>query len=98
MSAPIRTVTLKRSFAAPRDLVFRMWTEEKHLAAWWGPRHFTTPECHADARPGGKIALRMSGLGFDSPMDGEYIEIDPPKRLVFTSLAMKDAAGNHQLR
>ena len=68
------------------------------MAAWWGPRHFTTPFCKLDPRPGGKIELRMTGLGFDNPMDGEFVEVDPPKRLVFTALAMRDESGKHQLQ
>jgi uncharacterized protein YndB with AHSA1/START domain len=93
-----RRLIMHRSFAAPRELVFKMWTEEKHMAAWWGPRHFTAPECKLDARPGGKLAIRMTGLGFDDPLEGTFIEVDPPHRLVFTAMAMADESGKHQLQ
>ena len=38
----------RRVFDAPRDLVFRTWTEPEHLAQWWGPRGFTNPVCELD--------------------------------------------------
>jgi uncharacterized protein YndB with AHSA1/START domain/ketosteroid isomerase-like protein len=81
-----REITLTHVFDAPRDLVFRMWTEAEHVAQWWGPRAFTNPVCEVDARPGGKILIHMRAP--DStvhPMGGVFHEIDPPKRLVFTS-------------
>ncbi len=38
---------------APRELVFKAWTEPEHLMHWWGPKGFTTPFCRIDFRPGG---------------------------------------------
>ncbi len=84
-----RRLILERTFNAPRDLLFRMWTEPKHLAAWWGPKDFTNPVCEIDLRPGGAIRIDMKGPdGTVYPMTGTFKEIDPPKKLVFTSKAL----------
>jgi uncharacterized protein YndB with AHSA1/START domain len=81
-----REITLVRIFDAPRELVFSMWTDARHLAQWWGPHHFDNPVCEADARPGGKILIHMRGPdGNAHVMDGVYREITPPTRIVFTT-------------
>ena len=86
-------IVLSRTFAAPRELVFRAWTEPAHLAQWWGPRGFSNPVCECDARPGGKIHVVMRAPnGTDYPMGGEYREIVAPEKLVFTTGAL-DGAG-----
>src|SRR5512133_1069200 len=54
-------VTLTRTFDAPREVVWRAWTDPKLLAKWWGPRMFTTPRCEVDVRPGGAILIDMRG-------------------------------------
>jgi uncharacterized protein YndB with AHSA1/START domain len=80
---------ITREFDAPRELVFRAWTDPKHLAQWWGPKGFTNPVCEWDARPGQKIHVVMRAPnGTDYPMGGEFREIAPPERLVFTSGAL----------
>jgi uncharacterized protein YndB with AHSA1/START domain len=81
-----REITFVRIFDAPRELVFSMWTDPKHLAQWWGPHQFDNPVCEADARPGGKILIHMRGPdGRAHVMDGVYREITPPTRIVFTT-------------
>jgi uncharacterized protein YndB with AHSA1/START domain len=83
-----RELTLTRVFDAPRDLVFRMWTEPKHMAQWWGPKGFTNPVCELDLRPGGAIRIHMRAPdGTVYPMTGEFREIVAPERLVFISFA-----------
>jgi uncharacterized protein YndB with AHSA1/START domain len=78
---------ISRDFDAPRELVFRAWTETEHLSRWWGPHGFTNPVCEMDARPGGKYRFVMCGpashLG-DFPMSGVVKEVVPPERLVYT--------------
>ncbi len=92
-----RTVTITRVFDAPRELVFRMWTEPKHMAEWWGPQCFTNPVCELDARPGGKILIHMRGPdGTVYPMTGIFREVIEPKLLVFTGFA-EDTQGNRLL-
>jgi uncharacterized protein YndB with AHSA1/START domain len=89
-----RELTLTRVFDAPRELVFKAWTDEKLLAKWWGPKGFTNPIAELDARPGGSMNIVMEdaeGLiekGSRYPMTGTFQEIDEPSRLVFTSKAI----------
>ncbi len=81
-------------FNAPRELVFKVWTDPKHVAQWWGPRGFTNPLCELDLRPGGAILIHMrSPDGIVYPMTGVFQEVVPPERLVFTSAAL-DSDGN----
>ena len=56
-----RTVVLTRLLDAPRELVFKMWTDPTHVARWWGPKGFTNPVCEVDARPGGALRIVMRG-------------------------------------
>jgi len=89
-----RTLVITRVFDAPREAVFKAWTEVEHLRRWWGPKGFTNPVCEADPRPGGAILIHMRGPdGTVYPMTGVYHEADPPRRLVFTASAL-DAKGN----
>jgi len=86
-------LTLTRVFDAPRELVFDVWTDPKHLAQWWGPEMFTTPVCRVDARPGGELYIVMRGPdGQDYPMKGVYQEARRPERLSFTNQAL-DGSG-----
>ena len=94
MSAAPREVTLTRTFDAPRELVFRMWTDPVHIAKWWGPHGFTNPVCELDVRPGGALLIHMQGPdGVVYPMKGVFQEVVVPERLVFTDSALEDDAG-----
>jgi uncharacterized protein YndB with AHSA1/START domain len=89
-----KELVLTRVFDAPRELVFKVWTDAKHLARWWGPHRFTNPFCDLDLRPGGAILIHMRGPdGVVYPMTGVYQDVVPPERLVFTSAAL-DLDGN----
>ncbi|HTH46766.1 MAG TPA: SRPBCC domain-containing protein, partial [Candidatus Limnocylindria bacterium] len=89
-----REFTITREFAAPRELVFRTWTEAKHVAQWWSPKGFTNPVCEWDARPGGKVYVVMQAPnGTRYPMGGEFREVVAPERLVLTTGAL-DEQGN----
>jgi uncharacterized protein YndB with AHSA1/START domain len=82
--APKGELVLKRTFDAPRQLVFKAWTDPKHLAQWWGPRGFTTNIREMDVRPGGVWSYSMRGPdGKDYPFDGVYLEAVEPEKLVF---------------
>lgn len=88
------TLTFTREFDAPRELVFRVWTDPVHLARWWGPAGFTNPVCEFEARPGGRIHIEMTGPdGTPYPMDGEVREIVPPERLVLFCTCCGDDSG-----
>lgn len=92
-----REVTITRIFDAPREVVFRAWTDAAQLAQWWGPKGFTSPVCEIDARVGGALRIDMRGPdGSIYPMKGAFREIVPPERLAFTTIALDDA-GNHIL-
>ncbi len=89
-----REFVFTRAFDARRELVFKAWTDPKHVAQWWGPHGFTNPVCELDVRPGGAIRIHMRGPdGTVYPMTGVYEEIVEPERLVFTSAAL-DEEGN----
>lgn len=76
---------MTRVFDAPRELVWQAWTDQKHLARWWGPHMFTNPVCEIDLRPGGAWRIEMQGpQGERHPAKGVYREIAQPERLVFT--------------
>jgi uncharacterized protein YndB with AHSA1/START domain len=93
-----RVLVMERVFDAPRELVFKAWTDPKHVAQWWGPKGFTNPVCELDVRPGGAILIHMRGPdGVVYPTKGVYREIAPPERLVFTNNAFEDEEGNSQL-
>jgi uncharacterized protein YndB with AHSA1/START domain len=92
-----RELTITRVFDAPRELVFKAWTDAKHLAQWWGPKGFTNPVCDMDARVGGLLRMHMRAPdGTVYPMKGEIRELVAPERLVFSNIAV-DAAGRHLL-
>lgn len=86
-------LVVTRDFDAPREDVFKAWTDPKRVANWWGPRGFTTPFCRIDLRPGGVFHYCMrSPEGRDYWGIGIYREIIPPERLVYTD-AFSDAEG-----
>lgn len=88
-------VTITRTFDAPRELVFDVWTQPEHLAQWFGPKDFTNPVCELDLRPGGAILIHLMGPdGVVFPMNGVFEEIVPPERLVYSTSAFADEAGN----
>jgi uncharacterized protein YndB with AHSA1/START domain len=76
---------MRRTFSAPRELVFRAWTEPQLLAQWSCPRGFTFTEQRGELRIGGAFFARMrSPEGTEHRLRGVYREIVPPERLVFT--------------
>ena len=86
-----REIVIARVFDAPRELVWREWTEPGRLAAWWGPRGWSTPpeEVEMDVRPGG--AFRVTSVpdegGPGMTTRGVYREVVEPERLVFEEAA-----------
>lgn len=79
--------TITRVFAAPRELVWRAWTDPEEAAFWWHPRGVVTPResVEIDARPGGRYRYTMIAPdGTEYPTAGVYREVTPPERLVFT--------------
>lgn len=92
-----KELILERTFDAPRDLVFKAWTDPKLVAEWWGPNGVTNQVNKWEAEQGGKIDLVMLAgeemgpmAGQKWPMLGEFKEIEEPDKLVFTANAMID--------
>jgi uncharacterized protein YndB with AHSA1/START domain len=90
-------VRLVRTYDAPRDLVWQVWTDPRHVAQWWGPECFTNPRCEWDARPGGAIHIDMQAPdGTVYPMAGDFGEVVAPERLIFVASAL-DSDGSRQI-
>jgi uncharacterized protein YndB with AHSA1/START domain len=88
-----RVLVITHIFDAPRNLVFKAWTEPEHLVHWWGPRGFTSTIIANDVRPGGAYRVHMRGPeGDDHWSQGVYREVVEPERLVMTR-AWTDAGG-----
>jgi uncharacterized protein YndB with AHSA1/START domain len=80
------TIVIERELDAPRELVWKVWTDPDEVTKWWGPEHFTTPRetIEFDLRPGGVCRLTMVGPdGQEYPSDGHFGTVEPPARLSF---------------
>lgn len=87
-------LVIERIFDAPRELVFKAWTEPDRMMRWWGPKGFTTPFCKIDLRVGGTFLYCMrSPEGKDYWNTGIYREIVEPERIVCTD-SFADEQGN----
>jgi uncharacterized protein YndB with AHSA1/START domain len=80
-----REIVMERVFAAPRELVFKAYTDPNLISRWWGPRRYTTTVDKMDVRVGGawRFVQRDAG-GNVYAFNGEYREIAPPERLSYT--------------
>jgi uncharacterized protein YndB with AHSA1/START domain len=80
-----RTLRLNREVLASRPVVFGACVEPDDLAQWWGPHGFTTPHIELDLRVGGRYRFGMQPPdGELFHLSGEFREIEPPARLVYT--------------
>lgn len=87
-------IIITRVFAAPRERVWRAWTDPDMLMKWWGPKDFTAPVWKIDLRVGGRYLYDMrSPEGRDYWGTGTYREIVPLERIVATD-SFADAEGN----
>lgn len=87
-------LVITRVFDAPRELVWKAWTDPAHVQQWWGPKGFTNPRCEWNVRPNGAIHIDMRAPdGVVYPMSGVFHEIVEPERLVFVASAL-DEDGN----
>ena len=59
---PEQELVITRVFDAPRELVFKAWTEPEHVVRWWGPKGYTTPFSTIDLRPGGAPPSMRTGV------------------------------------
>jgi uncharacterized protein YndB with AHSA1/START domain len=89
-----RGIVITRIFDAPRELMWKAWTDPERLKRWWGPKNFTSPFCKNDFRVGGKYLYCMrSPDGQDVWSTGVYREIVPLERIVYTD-SFADEKGN----
>jgi uncharacterized protein YndB with AHSA1/START domain len=95
-----RTVTLERTFSASIEEVWDLWTTKDGIESWWGPDGFAVTVRKLDLRPGGALIYAMTAVGADQiefmknagmPLLSEtrvtYTEVDPPRRLAYSTLA-----------
>lgn len=92
-----RELTITRLINAPRERLWRAWTDPKEVAAWWGPDGVSIPVCEIDLRIGGTLYIVMLAgaelgpmAGRRWPMRGIFKEIVPNGRLVFTNQAITE--------
>jgi uncharacterized protein YndB with AHSA1/START domain len=80
-----REIVISRVFDAPRELVWKAWTDSAQVAQWWGPNGFSTTIHEMDVRPGGVWRFVMHGPdGVDYKNRIVFREVVPPNRLVYT--------------
>jgi uncharacterized protein YndB with AHSA1/START domain len=92
------SVTINRLIDAPVTLMWKVWTEPEHLAAWWGPQGFTNTDCSVDLKVGGELRITMVGPdGARYPTEATFEDIVPNQRLVM-ALAAVSPEGVLQLR
>lgn len=103
-TTPDRKVVVNRVFDAPRQRVFKAWTDPDHVARWWGPEGFETPreKVNIDLRVGGRfdkvmvvasaeIAAGMGvEIGTEFPDRSEIVEVVEPELLVLKSEAQPE--------
>src|ERR1700685_2648670 len=90
-------MVLTRTIRLERGLVWRLWTESRHLAAWWGPHGFTNPECSIDATPGGEVRILMRSAEGEEFLNVGTVKVaDEPRSLVF-SIALINHDGSVRL-
>ena len=79
-----REITATRVFDAPRELVWKVWTEPEHIIKWWGPNGFTSTINKMEVKPGGVWQFIMhspDGVNFENKII--YVEVEKPYRLVY---------------
>jgi uncharacterized protein YndB with AHSA1/START domain len=90
-------LVIRRVFDAPRDIVFKAWTEPEQLKHWWGPEGFTLPFLEMDSTVGGKWRACMRGPdGMNYWQHGVTLEMVPPERLAYT-LVWENDPGHEML-
>ncbi len=79
-------LVIMRVFNAPRDLVWKAWTDPNHALHWWGPKDYPAADLEMDVRPGGNWSgrLRSTQDGRVLTHRGVFREVARPERLVFT--------------
>ncbi|MEO0492077.1 MAG: SRPBCC domain-containing protein [Actinomycetota bacterium] len=93
----VKSVEIERTFDAPIATIWQMWTEAEHFASWYGPMGATIPTCTMNVELGGRRHMCMEMETPNGTMQmwfvGEYTEISPMTRLVYTE-SMSNEAGD----
>ncbi|MET8851825.1 SRPBCC domain-containing protein [Amycolatopsis sp. NPDC004625] len=80
-------ILITHEFDAPKHLVYRVWTTPELVSRWWSGHRGTTTEVQLDLRPGGRWRYVLkTGDGVEVGFHGEYREIVPDERLVYTEV------------
>lgn len=86
-----REISATRIYDAPRELVWKLWTDPKHIVQWWGPNGFTTTIREMDVKPQGVWRFIMHGPdGRDYKNRIVYLEVKKPERLVYKHSPERD--------
>lgn len=89
-----REILITRIFNAPRETVWKAWTEPEKVMNWWGPKGFTAPVIQIDLKPGGRYLYCMRDpQGKDYWSTGTFKEIVKPEKIVATD-SFADENGN----
>jgi len=87
-------MTITRVFDAPRELVWKAWTDPQYVMQWWGPKGFTASVCKMDFRVGGTFLIcTRTPDGQEFWHGGEYHEIVPHEKII-SSMYFSDSEGN----
>jgi uncharacterized protein YndB with AHSA1/START domain len=102
VQADEQEITITRVFDAPRELVFKAWTDPDQVAKWFGPAGFETPResVEIDLREGGRFNLRMvqGGSGREHRIPYEIVELAEPELLVLKCEPMPEVGIQHATR
>lgn len=86
-------LVITRDYDAPREMVFRAWTEAEHFARWFGPAGSSLPFCRLDARPGGTLHYQHAFPDYEDVwVAGTCTDVAAPERLAF-DVHFSDASG-----
>jgi uncharacterized protein YndB with AHSA1/START domain len=95
VTAPVKEFVISRTFDAPRDAVWKAWSEADRLTRWWSPKGFTTRLARFDLKPGGMCHYAMKGEDGGPEMWGKavYREVVPPSKIVSVISFSDESAG-----
>lgn len=97
-----KELTLIRTFDAPRELVWKAWTDPGMLKQWWGPDNVSIPECEVDLKVGGTFYIVMEAgeamgpyKGTRWPMRAEFTFVEPNVKLSYHGKAWVEGKNEH---
>jgi uncharacterized protein YndB with AHSA1/START domain len=91
MTGQAHELCITRLIDAPRHAVYRCWSEPELMKQWFAPKPFTTPKVELDLRPGGgSLIVMATPEGQEMPNRGQYLEVVPDERIVFTDAYVGD--------